>query len=172
MGIFTRNKSKQVSRNLYEFTDEDRQQSVLIRKQKQENKLEELRLQQENIRLQIELKNTELRARIADYLPDTGEDGLAEGMFMPIITKALEGFTKKALPNPSATSLDTPNSKVDSSREPLTDDQLRELKKTLPKAIQKYARTCDDETLKKMILSHIPDASEQEIERALIISKE
>lgn len=157
---------KKPLRESYEFSDDDRNAALAVRKLKQDMKLEQLRLEHENMRLQIELKNAEIRARMADYLP-SGDDGdtMAEQLFMPIIEKALGGSLNSSSP-PTHTEDKTP------SREPLTDEQMRELRDSLPRSARAWARRASDATLKTMLLQQIPGLSAQELERALVIARE
>lgn len=170
MGLFSLFKVRKVSPR-YEFTDEDRQNSIEIRRIKQQMMKEELELQREGMRLQLELKNAEIRSRIAEYLPEGDEDGLAQDLLQPIITAALGGkspgqFVANKLQSPPIPTETKP------LRQPLTEEQIREIKNSLPRSARKWAASASDDALKTMLLQQIPDLSEQEIQKAISIARE
>jgi len=169
MGIFSLFKSKKQSFP-YEFSEEDRYNSAEVRKLKQQMRIEQLKLENENIRLEAELRNAELRSRIADLLPE-GEmgDDIAEQMFMPIIQNALGGKgISSFLSNKNQTEQPSPTP----ARASLTDEQLRDIRDSLPSGARKFAKTAPDSVLSTIILQQIPALTQEELSRALVIARE
>jgi len=168
MAFFGLVRSGKKEKPRYEFTDEDREMSANMRRQKQEFQLELMRMEHENMRLQIDLKNAELRARMADLLPEGEEDlGMAGELFKPIIQAALGGGLLGAKNTPPI-----PTEQKPPLRAPLTDEQIRGIVDDLPPAGRKFARKASDETLKTFARNLIPDLSDNELERALKIVRE
>lgn len=160
--------SKSSPKKSYEFTDEDRRVSAEIRKQRQLYQLEQMEMERQNMRLQIELKNAEIRSRIAEFLPEgEEEDGLAMELFKPIINATLGGMTGNFSPTPNSNS----PPKVP-SREPLSEDKIKDIYDSLPKAAKKYARNAPEETLKTFALQQIPDLSQEELTKVVKVCRE
>lgn len=170
MSWFSLFKKKKVSYP-YQFTDEDRELSKKVRDMKQQMQIREMELQLQNKELEMQLRNAEIKSRILDLMPDGDEaDGIAEQLFSPILQSVLGGGLLKGDQTPLLKK--SPQDIPPPSRTPLTEEQIREIKDSLPAGVKKYARSAPDAVIRTFALQQIPDLTEEELFRVVKIAHE
>lgn len=166
MGLFGLKIVKEKKQNHY-FDDEDRKLSAEMRAAKQQYMRSEWEHKIKMLELETALQEAKTRASISDMLPE-GEEGdtMAMTMFQPIIEKFLQGAMNKPTPPTSLVNTSAP------ARTPLTDEEIREYKSTISSSMLKRARTMPDAIIKGYCLNEIPDLTDEEFSRVLLILRE
>jgi len=171
VGIF--NKKKKTNRTV---TDEQRESSLESRRLnaelkqlKQELETEKLRQQHELSMMRLEEEKLKLQDKIADYTEYEEEnetEGLSmEKILMSIITSKLAGGVLSSPLTPNSLEIDTPASPS------FSDEEIQYFINQMPKAQLKQAKKMPDSLLKKTILSQVPNADEETIQRAITLIK-
>jgi hypothetical protein len=169
---FFRKKSQKYGKN-YDFTDEDRDVSAELRRQKAElsklkmekdAELYKLKIEREKLALLDEIDDLKAAMNETDdYADGTGGgsdiDKLLLGILAPILLKSKEVTTP-----PQKAPAATPSN--------ITIEQLREIWENLPGKTRSIARNVSDDTLKAYIRAQMPALDEETINKAVVVVRE
>lgn len=157
-GLTFRQNQDKDNRSNHMFSDEDRQCSLKLRRMNQE--LKELELQKQKIQAQAEID--ELKAVIADMNKgDEPNDNSTDMLLMSILAPILAG----KMQNNVQTSPTVNTSITATSKQELTDDELRDIIEQQDKKYIKLAKLTPKELVKRKVMSLAP-INENEFERA------
>jgi hypothetical protein len=163
------------SKNMYEFTDEDRETSADVRRAKAE--LKRMQYEKEKMIQQIELERTraelrELQEELYDYDEETEVPvNTPETMLMQMLMNAFStnNLNKDTTTTSTYTASDTDlnnNNKIS-----MTDEQLMEMAKQIPKKYLVEARKMNDDMLINLLKSKLPNCDDDTINRAFNLIK-
>jgi len=173
MRILSLFKSEKKPTPRYEFTEEDRKYSAEIRKKKQEMELMRMQHEMSLMESQVQLKSMELKAKMLELVPEGEEEDGVSQMIMQIMQPALGGMINKfSQGTPQPPSQPHKEQEIIPSREPISVEELRDFRDSLPRAQRKWAKTAPDGVLRNIILNQMPDLSEQEISLAIQVARE
>jgi len=154
------------------FSDEDRELSKQIRKDRAEIAKQKAQLDLANLRLEHELKKValeadiaEARARLEDLQGGDDEEPQESGSMidmamMTLLTKAIGGQPANVAPA-------APQEPSRPSGESLTDEQLESLWEQVPKPFRKIAASWSDSEVQSFIKSRMPGLDQDTLDRAL-----
>jgi len=143
----------------YRFTDEEREISADIRRQKAE--ISKMKLERENLihKMEMERKMLELKAEITELKGIDGDDEQPQDDFRSLIQMlAMMGGNQQ---QPQQFQQQQPQ-KIS-----LTDEQLKKIWEDLPAAAKSFSKRSSDETIKSLILSNMPNIDDDSMQRAI-----
>jgi len=145
----------------YRFTDEEREISADIRRQKAE--ISRMKLERENLvhKMEMDKKMLELKTEIAELKGIDEDDEQPQDDFGSLIQMLnMMGGNQQ---QPQQFQQQQPQ-KIS-----LTDEQLKKIWEDLPAAAKSFSKKSSDETIKTMIVSNMPHIDEDSIHRALAL---
>jgi len=167
MGLFDWFKRKDNRAN-HSFTDEDREHSREIRKQK----LEILQAEKELKLLEIQREKELIQQDIQDLIGDDEEEQSPfEKMLIPILQPMLMKMNNPQSQQVQESPHYQNNNSFVSSPElvgnTLSNDELQILWNKLPENYKKYVKRMNDEELRVFIISQVPAINRETIQRAI-----
>jgi len=184
MGLFNIFKKKD-NRNNYTFGDTDRELSAEIRKQKAEYNKARQELDLKLLTLENKKKQIELEADIAEASqrlkeisgyddeeeeePETNNDFTSIISAIPMLMQTFNN--QNQTPNSNTVSVVTtpPQPIKQELGVSLSDEELQNMYKQIPKTAKAIAKTMSDETLKNYLKGQIPNLDEDTINRAIAL---
>lgn len=160
-------------KNLYSFSDEDRQISADIRRKKAEYQLELERLHAEKEKIRLETEIADLRQQYEELTTEPEEEEPSNNTADALILTLLSGILKannQSVPNPPV--IHTQNNTQIPETGSLSDDKLKGIWVSIPDEYKKKAKKMKDNELKNFLKFQLPTASEEEILRAIRIIRE
>jgi len=159
----------------HKWEDDDRELSLELRKskaelkkQKQELELEIMRLDSEKkkIQLQAEIENAKMQLEdLQGYDEGEPEESHPEDAILNLfMAKILSGNTAPVVP--------TQISEQHPQQVVYSEQEIQGLIDQIPSSYLKIAKKMDDATLRKMIISRLPNTSEESIQLAITLLRE
>jgi hypothetical protein len=155
------------NRTNHDFNEEDRNLSLEIRKQKAELKRLELERESELRKLEFEKRKIQLQEEIDELKGEDFEDYEEEGSSSDAMLMML---LSKVLGNSPQTTAETHTSPLNNSQVSAVDfseEQIKEIWEKLPNSYKKYAKGLTEESLRNLIKTQIPTASNKSIDIAI-----
>lgn len=147
------------ARHNHSFSDEDRETSALLRRQKAEIKIKEMQLEAEIKRREQELRLQELEEQLGDFNDEEEEEGNSpEAMLMQMFAPLIASRLSPQQPTPAAPA------SLEVSRE-----KLLQIYDELPNYVKKIAKKMSDEDIRTFIIGKVPNASKATIDEAIAI---
>lgn len=166
---FLKPKSDSSPKGGHVIDQEDREISLKLRQQRAELKTLELQRQSELQRLEYERKKMQLEDEIAEmngaYDEEETNSSPMDAMLMQILTRSMGGQTSTGASNHPQSISSTP---VEVN---LTDEQINDFIKQVPKNYLKVAKGMDHLQLTGIIKGYIPNISNDSLNKVITIVK-
>lgn len=161
MSLFSWFRRKKDPRNNHTFTDEDRELARQTRILRMQQLQSQIRAETELNELRVKREKAALQQDIAELTGDEDDESEIVELMKPIINRAF--------PNPSMAPTVVGTTQMSVS---YSDDNLRDLKKRIPKVFLKQIRKMTDDELKGRIKNELPNIDDDSMHRALTIVRE
>lgn len=169
-------KKKIEKRSDYDFTDEDREKSVEVRRIKaelraieKESKLDELRAELEYKKEYLQLQR---QKKILDLMPEPEQEpDLETQMLSSLLMPLMQKLTNVTPLTPAETEANSSPAISEPAGVSLSDDMLRAYLSRIPKAILKKLKKLSDDDLRTKVIEQFPTIDKNTTERAILLLK-